>query len=114
MLIPTLFLLLSVSWVVLYRWVPVTWTPLMLKRSVQNSGVEGYRNVRTWVDIEDISPVMVRAVIASEDGRFMEHHGFDLQELKKMRLEHETKGKKIRCFWWTPHSWLRWTVCWGV
>lgn len=119
MLIPTLFLLLSVSWVVLYRWMPVTWTPLMLKRSVQNSGVEGYRNVRTWVDIEDISPVMVCAVIASEDGRFMEHHGFDLQELKKMRLEHETKGKKIRgcstisqqvaknCFTFCGRSWWR-------
>ena len=65
------FCTLSTSWVLLYKWAPVKWTPLMLKRSVQNIDHEGYRNHRTWVDIEDISPVMVRAVIASEDGRFI-------------------------------------------
>lgn len=43
----------------LYKFVPVRWTPLMLKRSIQNIDQEGYRNHRTWVDIEDISPVMV-------------------------------------------------------
>ena len=76
--------------------VPVKWTPLMLKRSWQNVKVEDYRNVRVWVDLEDIAPVMVRAILASEDGRFMEHNGFDLQELRKMKREHEAKGKKIR------------------
>ena len=60
----------------------------MLKRSVQNVKVEDYRNVRSWVDIEEIAPVMVRAILASEDGKFMEHNGFDLQELRKMRREH--------------------------
>ena len=44
----------------------------MLKRTVQNIGEKGYKNTRTWVDLEDISPIMVRAVMASEDGRFME------------------------------------------
>ena len=72
------FFVLSLGWVMLYKYVPVRWTPLMLKRSIENIDQKGYRNVRTWVDIEDISPVMVRAVLASEDGRFMEHHGFDL------------------------------------
>ena len=115
----TAFLVLSVTWVLLYKWVPVKWTPLMLKRSVQNSKVEGYRNVRTWVDIEDVAPVMVRAILASEDGKFMEHNGFDLEELRKMKREHETKGKKIRgcstvsqqvaknCFTFCGRSWWR-------
>ena len=68
----------------------------MLKRSIQNIEHKGYRNNRTWADIEDISPVMVRAVLASEDGRFMEHWGFDVKELLKMKNEHMKKGKKIR------------------
>lgn len=113
------FVALSVLWVLLYRWVPVRWTPLMLKRTVQNIGIEGYRNVRVWVDLEDISPVMVRAVLASEDGRFMEHDGFDVQEIIKMRKDHRTKGKKIRgcstisqqvaknCFTFCGRSWWR-------
>ena len=113
------FLVLSVAWVLLYKWVPVKWTPLMLKRSMQNSKVEDYRNVRTWVDIEDVAPVMARAILASEDGKFMEHNGFDLDELRKMKREHETKGKKIRgcstvsqqvaknCFTFCGRSWWR-------
>lgn len=90
------FVVFSFAWVLLYKWVPVKWTPLMLKRSIEYIDQKGYQNTRSWVDIEDISPVMVRAVIASEDGRFMEHWGFDLKELHKMSKEHKTKGKKIR------------------
>ena len=113
------FVVLSVAWVLLYKRVPVKWTPLMLKRSIQNVKVEDYSNVRTWVDMEDIAPVMVRAVLASEDGKFMEHNGFDLQELRKMKREHKTKGKNIRgcstvsqqvaknCFTFCGRSWWR-------
>ena len=113
------FCTMSTSWVLLYKWAPVKWTPLMLKRTVQNIGEKDYKNTRTWVDLEDISPVMVRAVMASEDGRFMEHWGFDLKELIKMKKEHKSKGKKIRgcstisqqvaknCFTFCGHSWWR-------
>ena len=113
------FCTISTSWVLLYKWVPVKWTPLMLKRTIQNIEVKDYKNSRTWVDIENISPVMVRAVMASEDGRFMEHWGFDLQELRKMKKEHKNKGKKIRgcstisqqvaknCFTFCGHTWWR-------
>jgi monofunctional biosynthetic peptidoglycan transglycosylase len=113
------FCTMSTSWVLLYKWAPVKWTPLMLKRTVQNIGEKDYKNTRTWVDLEDISPVMVRAVMASEDGRFMEHWGFDLKELFKMKKEHKSKGKKIRgcstisqqvaknCFTFCGHSWWR-------
>lgn len=118
-LIPTAFLMLSVLWVFIYREGPVRWTPLMLKRTVQNIGERGYENARTWVDLDDISPVMVRAVVAAEDGRFMEHHGFDFKEMKKMQEEHETKGKNIRgcstisqqvaknCFTFCGRTWWR-------
>ena len=113
------FIVLSLAWVLLYKFVPVKWTPLMLKRSIQNIEQKEYKNSRAWVDIEDISPVMVRAIIASEDGRFMEHWGFDIKELIKMKKEHKNKGKKIRgcssisqqvaknCFTFCGHSWWR-------
>ena len=102
--IPLAFLIFSISWVMLYKFVAVRWTPLMLKRSVEYIEQKGYRNHRTWVDIEEVAPVMIRAVIASEDGRFMEHR---------------TKGKKIRgcstisqqvaknCFTFCGRSWWR-------
>ena len=113
------FCTMSTSWVLLYKWTPVKWTPLMLKRTVQTIGEKDYKNTRTWVDLEDISPVLVRAVMASEDGRFMEHWGFDLKELIKMKKEHKSKGKKIRgcstvsqqvaknCFTFCGRSWWR-------
>lgn len=113
------FLVLSISWVLLYKYVPVKLTPLMLVRSVENIDREGYRNCRTWVDIEDISPVMVRAVIASEDGKFMTHHGFDLKEIYGMVKDRLATGKKLRgcstisqqvaknCFTFCGRSWWR-------
>ena len=91
----------------------------MLKRSVENIGKDGYRNQRTWVDIQDIAPVMVRAVIAAEDGKFMNHWGFDLKEIYHMHKEHIASGKKVRgcstisqqvaknCFTFCGHSWWR-------
>ena len=112
-------MIISVAWVMLYKSVPVRWTPLMLKRSIENIDVEGYRNHRTWVNLDDVAPVMVRAVLASEDGRFMEHRGFDFKELSKMNEEHRTKGKRLRgcstisqqvaknCFTFCGRSWWR-------
>lgn len=117
--IPVCFIIISVSWVLLYKWAPVKWTPLMLKRSIQNVGEKEYRNIREWMDLEEISPVMVRAVLASEDSRFIDHNGFALEEVRKMLKEHKTKGKKIRgcstisqqvaknCFTFCGRNWWR-------
>ena len=117
--IPICFVVVSITWVMLYKFVPVKWTPLMLKRSIENIDVKEYRNHRTWVNLDDVAPVMVRAVLASEDGRFMEHRGFDFKELSKMNKEHRTKGKMLRgcstvsqqvaknCFTFCGRSWWR-------
>ena len=37
---------------------------------------------RRWVDFEDISPNLVRAVMMSEDGQYCSHHGVDWGEMK--------------------------------
>ena len=39
------------------------------------------RQDRYWRDLKDISPNLIRAVLAAEDQRFMDHHGFDFIEM---------------------------------
>lgn len=37
-----------------------------------------------WKDLDGISPYLRQAVLASEDQRFLSHHGFDFEEIKKV------------------------------
>ena len=64
--------------VIIYRFMPVYVTPLMVIRSVQQvfSGDKPTWK-HTWVSFDKISPNLPMAVIASEDNRFAEHNGFD-------------------------------------
>lgn len=111
--------LLSVIWVVVLRFVPVYVTPLMLIRSVEAcQNGEKLETHKTWVPIEEISPYMIRAVIASEDNLFMTHNGFSVEDIQKAREENK-KGKRIRgastisqqtaknVFLWPKRSYLR-------
>jgi monofunctional biosynthetic peptidoglycan transglycosylase len=109
------FLILSVLSVILYRFVPVPVTPLMLTRSVEN-GFQKWKH--RWVPIEEISPNLQVAVVASEDQNFLKHNGFDFEAIKKAQ-EHNKKGKRIRgastisqqvaknVFLWQGRSWVR-------
>ena len=94
--IPFWFVVASLVWVTLLKWVPVRVTPLMVRRSVQFVKAEGFHTRQYWKPLEDISPEMVKAVIASEDNRFGDHNGFDWKEMGLMWKEHFEKGKKIR------------------
>ena len=91
-----LFFAISIGWVVLARFVPVLVTPLMMIRSVE-SMVDGEmpKNSKRWVSIDDISPNIVQAVVASEDNLFMSHHGFSFNDISKA-IKHNKKGKRIR------------------
>lgn len=60
-----------------YRVIPPPVTPLMVIRAVQGEAID-YR----WTPLEDISPHLAKAVIASEDNRFCEHWGFDFGEIQ--------------------------------
>jgi monofunctional biosynthetic peptidoglycan transglycosylase len=75
----------SVLLVVLYRAVPPPATPLMLLRRV-----EGYPIGKSWRPLERISPHLVRAVMAGEDARFCEHHGFDWDAIADAWRRYET------------------------
>lgn len=88
--------LLSVVSVVVYRFVPVYVTPLMLSRAA-NQWWEGEKVVwkHDWVPLKDISPDLVRAVVASEDNLFLQHHGFDMQQIRRA-IEEAEQGKRQR------------------
>lgn len=94
--LPFWAIVISVLLVTLLKWMPVVYTPLMLKRSIQYRKVEEFHTQRRWVPIEKVAPELIQAVIASEDNRFCEHKGFDWVEIRKMLSEHQEKGKKLR------------------
>ena len=88
-----LFLFLfSILLVVLYKWVPVYYTPLMFIRSSEQAAPP---RKHQWVPIEKISQSVPLAVVASEDNLFMTHHGFDREQIRKAMDEAE-KGRRRR------------------
>lgn len=72
------FLLGSIALVLVFKFVPIPFTPLMLKRHIE-AHKEGYHLElqHQWTSLEDISPNLVAAVIDCEDAKFYEHKGFD-------------------------------------
>ncbi|WP_413205332.1 monofunctional biosynthetic peptidoglycan transglycosylase [Rhodospirillum sp. A1_3_36] len=73
-----------------YRILPVPITPLMILRLIEGEGL-----TKDWVPMKAISPNLRKAVIASEDGRFCEHAGFDLKELERAWATYQ-KGGRLR------------------
>ena len=78
---------LSLFFVVLFKFVPVPFTPLMVIRAFENKigGKEVFFS-HDWEPIENISMNLQKAVIASEDGTFLKHNGFDFIDRKSTRL----------------------------
>ncbi len=72
-------------------------TPLMVQRWWQQAKEKDrpVRFERDVVDIEDISPRLVTAVVYAEDGLFMYHHGFDVKQMKAAYKENQ-RGRRIR------------------
>ena len=113
------FFLSTLVAVVIYRFVPVYVTPLMVIRSVQQIASGDKPTCKhTWVSFNQISPHLPMAVIASEDNRFAEHNGFDFKEIEKAIKENESRKRKRgastisqqtakNVFLWPQSSWLR-------
>lgn len=83
---------LSLAIVLVYRFVPIPATPLMAIRAFEAEKSKGQFK-KDWVSLQQLSPHLVAAVIASEDNRFEQHYGFDLQALEKA-VKRNQKGKK--------------------
>ena len=105
--------------VLIYKWCPVYFTPLMAIRCVQQaSRGEQIRLKHHWVPLDSMSIYMPVAVMASEDQRFLDHNGFDFVEINKT-LEERRSGKRFRggstisqqtaknVFLWPGASWVR-------
>ena len=77
------FVLLSVLSVILFRFVPIPFTPLMLIRCVQQAtNGKPMSMYKDWQPISKISPHLQLAVVASEDQTFLYHKGFDLKAIQ--------------------------------
>jgi monofunctional biosynthetic peptidoglycan transglycosylase len=109
----------SIFFVVVFKFVPVQFTPLMLIRTIENisAGKENYFS-HDWEPIENISNNLQKAVIASEDGTFLTHNGFDFTAMQKAYKNNE-RGRRIKggstisqqtaknVFLWQGRSYLR-------
>jgi monofunctional glycosyltransferase len=90
------FFAISILLVIIFKFVPVPFTPLMITRAIEQK-LDGKEMTcsHDWVSMEEISPNLQKAVIASEDGTFMQHHGFDFTAMQKA-FKYNSKGKKIK------------------
>lgn len=88
---------LSLLLVILFRFVPVYVTPLMLLRSAEQlAGGKTPRYQHQWLSIGAMSKNLLLAVICSEDQRFMKHFGFDLQAIEEALADAGQGGKRLR------------------
>ncbi len=81
------FMVLSVGLVILYRFVPPPVTATMV---MDPNGI-----TKDWEPLSRIDRNMISAVIASEDGKFCTHHGFDYEAIQKA-MERNARGGRIR------------------
>src|SRR5512138_3488949 len=88
----------SVIAVVVFSFVNPPVTPLMVIRWLDPlSESQPYRLKKKWVPLDEISPNLQLAVVASEDNNFTRHWGFDFDAIEKAQKFNERKqGKKLR------------------
>ena len=113
------FIAISIGLVLVFKWVPIPVTPLMLIRCLEQK-MDGKEMTlkKTWVPKEEISNSLQLAVVCSEDQNFLKHHGFDFGAIEKA-MKHNKKSKKKRgastisqqtaknVFLWPGRSWVR-------
>lgn len=84
------FVIVSVVWVIIYRFVPPPITMTMAGDVVAGRGLD-----KDWMSLSDMDPDMARAAIAGEDGKFCSHDGFDREAIAKA-FERNQRGGRIR------------------
>ncbi|NJR79470.1 monofunctional biosynthetic peptidoglycan transglycosylase [Sphingomonas corticis] len=84
------FVIVTVAWVGLYRFVPVPFTFTMA-----GDLMGGHSVTKDWTPLSRIDPDMPRAAIAGEDSRFCEHHGFDYRAIANAAWRN-AQGGRIR------------------
>jgi monofunctional biosynthetic peptidoglycan transglycosylase len=84
------FLILSILWVLGYRFVPPPITVTMLGDVFAGRGLH-----KDWMPISEIDRDMVRASIAAEDSKFCAHNGFDFEAIEDT-MKRNASGGRIR------------------
>ena len=84
------FILISVLWVLAYRFVPPPITATMLGDVFAGRGLS-----KDWMSISEIDRDMVRAAIAAEDSKFCQHDGFDFDAIEQA-MQRNASGGRIR------------------
>lgn len=104
----------QLAYIVLLRWVDPPITVTQLSSWIGDEGL-----TRDYIDIDDMSPNIRLAVIASEDQLFPDHNGFDIASIKEAFLNRGKKWKRVRgastisqqvaknVFLWQGRSWIR-------
>jgi monofunctional biosynthetic peptidoglycan transglycosylase len=110
---------LSVLLVVLFRFVPVPYTPLMAIRAYEaREQNRPLQLKKTWVPLAKINPNLQLAVIASEDQNFVDHWGFDFDAIQQAaqynKISKDRRGASTisqqvakNVFLWPSRTWLR-------
>ena len=82
-------------------------------------GVEGYGIHKSWTSFDQISANLVRAIIASEDTRFCNHHGFDWNAIETAWDRYRSRRGRLlgastismqtakNVFLWPGRDWVR-------
>ena len=113
-------IVLSLLLVLLFRFATPPLTGVMAERILEarRAGIDGFRIEHRWCPLADYGPYLPVAVIASEDQRFLDHHGFDTVEIQRA-LDEAEDGWRMRgastisqqvaknLFLWTGRSWVR-------
>ena len=91
------FFIISIGLTLLYRFLPIPITPLMVIRTWEQAidkdrSIEFYKD---WVSLDKISKNMPQAVVAAEDQKFLEHYGFDIEAMQKA-WDGNKQGKRIK------------------
>lgn len=81
-------IVLPLALTVVYAVVPPPVSNIMLLRALSGNGID-----RQWVSLENISPHLPRAVIASEDARFCDHNGVDWREFNAVVVDAVQQGE---------------------
>src|ERR1700691_2190841 len=81
--------------IVLLRWISPWTTTVQIERHLQALRAHRpYKKHYEFVPLKQISPNLQHAVVAAEDGRFRQHHGFDWVEMQKV-LEDDMKRHRV-------------------
>ncbi len=113
-------MIMSVFWVLLYRFVDPPITGVMAERIIEarRSGDKQFAIDQQWCALDRVGPYLPVAIVAAEDQRFLDHSGFDTVEIERALAARE-EGGKLRgastisqqvaknVFLWSGRSYLR-------